>query len=81
MRTTLNRRGQITLPATLRRRLNLKPGDVLEFDPSAPFLKAIRTFDPHRMKAAIGCLNGAGEAIQATAFFRDTRGPVQLPRT
>jgi AbrB family looped-hinge helix DNA binding protein len=42
MKATITSKGQITIPARLRPRLNLKAGQVLEFDESAPYLKATR---------------------------------------
>jgi AbrB family looped-hinge helix DNA binding protein len=56
MKATITSKGQITIPAKVRRKLNLKTGQVLEFDEQAPYLKATRVFDPAEMYATIGCL-------------------------
>jgi AbrB family looped-hinge helix DNA binding protein len=42
MQATITSKGQITIPLAIRRRLNLKAGDQLEFDESAPVLTARR---------------------------------------
>jgi AbrB family looped-hinge helix DNA binding protein len=46
MNATLTSKGQITIPLKIRERLALKPGDVLDFDETAPFLKAVRRIPP-----------------------------------
>lgn len=46
MKATLTSKGQVTIPIEIRRRLNLKTGHVLEFDETAPFLKASRVISP-----------------------------------
>lgn len=43
MKATLTSKGQITIPIEIRTKFHLKPGDVLDFDDSAPFLKATKT--------------------------------------
>lgn len=45
MTSTITSKGQITIPLALRLRLNLKPGDRLEFDETAPVLTARRVVD------------------------------------
>lgn len=42
MTVTITSKGQITIPVQLRERLNLKVGDQLEFDETAPVLTARR---------------------------------------
>ena len=50
MQCTLTSKGQITIPVALRWKLRLKAGDVLNFDESAPFLKASKSIDVERMR-------------------------------
>jgi AbrB family looped-hinge helix DNA binding protein len=42
---TITSKGQITIPQSIRQRLNLKVGDQLEFDEVAPVLTARRVVD------------------------------------
>ena len=78
MKATITSKGQITLPVAIRRRLGLEPGDVLEFDEEAPFLKASKPFDPERMRSAIG--RGAKRGNRSSKeWIEELRGPVELP--
>ena len=45
MIATITSKGQITIPQALRQKLNLKVGDHLEFDETAPVLTARRVVD------------------------------------
>jgi AbrB family looped-hinge helix DNA binding protein len=78
MRATLTVKGQITIPARIRERLGLKPGQVLDFDENAPFLKAVPVFDEEEMASALGCAKGALER-NSSEWLNETRGPVALP--
>jgi len=78
MKATITSKGQITLPVRIRRRLGLKPGDVLEFDESAPYLKAHRAFEVETMRAALG-RGRARQTQSAEKWLEDLRGPVDLP--
>jgi AbrB family looped-hinge helix DNA binding protein len=81
MKAMITSKGQITIPARVRRRLNLHAGQVLEFDESTPYLKATQVFDPGEMYAVIGCCKdkdvpaGSGED-----WLNQTRGKVRLPK-
>jgi AbrB family looped-hinge helix DNA binding protein len=86
MTSTITSKGQITIPLALRRRLNLKPGDRIEFDATAPVLTARRvvdrgewedTLDTWR-KAAAQTLQGHPWAHQSAATIIDELrgGPV-----
>ncbi len=80
MKATLTSKGQITIPAKIRRRLGLRPGQVLEFDEHSPFLRAVPVFDERAMRSVIGCTEG--ELGKKTAeWLEETRGRVQLPES
>jgi bifunctional DNA-binding transcriptional regulator/antitoxin component of YhaV-PrlF toxin-antitoxin module len=71
-------KGQITIPATIRRRLGLKPGQILDFDEHTPYLKAVLVFDEQEMRSVLGCATNA-PAGSAREWLDETRGPVELP--
>jgi AbrB family looped-hinge helix DNA binding protein len=78
MKATLTSKGQITIPAAIRKRLGLKPGHTLEFDAEAPFLKAVPAFDEEEMMSVLGCSKGRlGRTTEE--WLNETRGPVSLP--
>jgi len=81
MRAKITSKGQITIPARVRRKLRLEPGQLLEFDENAPFLKAVKVFDPKAMYDKIGCCRGTpAVAESAEEWLEATRGPVELPK-
>jgi AbrB family looped-hinge helix DNA binding protein len=81
VKAKITSKGQITIPARVRRKLRLEPGQVLEFDEDAPFLKAVKVFDPRAMYETIGCCRDtAGVAQSAEEWLEVTRGPVELPK-
>lgn len=49
------------IPEPIRNKLGLKPGSVLDFDETAPFLKAVPAFDIADMMACIGAGNDGFE--------------------
>ncbi len=78
MKATLTSKGQITIPARIRERLGLRPGQVLDFDEEAPFLKAVLVFDEDEMRSVLGCTKGA-LGRSSGEWVDETRGPVELP--
>ena len=54
MTTTITAKGQITIPKKIRERFNLRVGDELEFDESAPTLTARRVVNHKQWLDAIG---------------------------
>lgn len=79
MQATLTSKGQITIPVQIRNRLHLKPGDVLEFDDNAPFLKATKAIPAQAWdqfgRDAVDPWQGMG----VLAVMEELRGPVELP--
>lgn len=78
MKATLTSKGQITIPASIRDRLGLKTGQVLDFDEQAPYLKAVPVFDESAMRSVRGCTKGK-LGRDSAAWLNETRGLVELP--
>jgi AbrB family looped-hinge helix DNA binding protein len=78
MKSTITSKGQITIPIRIRRKLSLKPGQVLEFDESAPYLKATKAFNAQEMYEVIGCCRSASR-LSTKEWLDQTRGPLELP--
>ena len=79
MKTTLTSKGQITIPARLRKRWGLKTGQVIEFEESAPFLQARRIFDEKRARAVLGSAKKQMTGKTVEEWLEWMRGPVELP--
>lgn len=79
MKATITSKGQITIPAAVRERLGLKTGQVLEFDETAPYLKAVPTFDEKKMWATLGCAKGKW-GKSSMEWLEETRGPALKPK-
>lgn len=78
MKSVLTSKGQITLPKSLRDRLGLKSGDILEFDDGLPYIKAVPRFDADRMRSVAG--RGRGQSTRSSEEWLDSmRGRVELP--
>ena len=78
MKSTITSKGQITIPIKIRRKLNLKPGQVLEFDEKAGYLKATKAFDAREMYGVIGCCRKANRRT-AEQWLDETRGTAEAP--
>jgi AbrB family looped-hinge helix DNA binding protein len=79
MKATLTSKGQITIPVKIRQRLGLEPGQILDFDEEAPYLKAVPVIDEAAMRAVRGCAKGR-LAVTSARWLEATRGPVALSR-
>ncbi|MFQ5740295.1 MAG: AbrB/MazE/SpoVT family DNA-binding domain-containing protein [Acidobacteriota bacterium] len=78
MKATLTSKGQITIPAKIRRKLGLRPGQVLDFDEDSPYLKAFPVFDVVAMRSVLGCARGK-LGMTTGEWLDEARGPVELP--
>jgi len=79
MQATLTSKGQITVPVHIRNRLHLKPGDVLEFDDTAPFLKATKAIPPEAWEEFGREAKDPWEGMDIYEIMDELRGPVELP--
>jgi AbrB family looped-hinge helix DNA binding protein len=79
MQATLTSKGQITLPVTIRHRLHLKPGDILEFDESSPFLKATKAIPPQAWTDFGHMATDPWHGMQILDVMNELRGSVELP--
>ena len=79
MQATLTSKGQITIPINIRSRLHLKPGDILEFDESAPFLKATKTIPPQAWEQFGSEATDPWQSREILEVMEELRGPDELP--
>jgi len=79
MKATPTSKGQITIPLAVRARLNLKAGDVLDFDEEAPFLKATKSIPPEAWDELTAAWDDPFPELTAAVALDELRGPVDLP--
>ena len=63
----------------VRNRLHLKPGDILEFDENAPFLKASKAIPPEAWTEFGREANDPWHGMEISEIMTELRGPVELP--
>jgi len=79
MKATVTSKGQITIPQAIRRKLNLQPGTVLEFDERADHLKATKRVDVKKMRSVVGIAKAELSAKSGAEWMEFLRGPAELP--
>ena len=79
MKATLTSKGQITVPLPIRRKFHLNPGDVLDFDENAPFLKASKTIAPQAWDEFGQEAKDPWAGMDISQVMDELRGPVELP--
>ena len=79
MNATLTSKGQITIQLGIRRKLGIKAGHVLEFDESAPYLKAVRAIDPGAWEQFGRKAKSPWPGKSSREIVEELRGPVALP--
>lgn len=72
MKATIAERGQITIPKTLRERLGLQPGTVLEFSEENGRLVAIKAVAADPVEQVYGCLGEGKRTDRLMASLRGT---------
>ena len=79
MKARLTSKGRITIPAKIRDKLHLKPGDVLEFDDNAPFLKAKKVSSLEAWARLGKQWTDPWPGEKTESVLDELRGPAELP--
>ncbi len=79
MKATVTTKGQITIPSAIRRKLNLRPGTVLEFDEGTDYLKAVKRVDRRAIRSVIGIAKQELSGKAPSEWLDFLRGPAELP--
>ena len=81
MKATVTSKGQVTIPQAIRDRLGIKPGQVLEFDETAPILKATKVVNDRAKRRVLGCARARLAGKTTLEWIEELRGPVASPAT
>ena len=79
MRAKITSKGQITIPIDIRRSLRLRAGDVLEFDETAPYLKATKAIPLKAWTLFEEAWKDPWPNYSTEEVLDEIRGPVELP--
>jgi AbrB family looped-hinge helix DNA binding protein len=79
MKDAVTSKGQITIPQAIRKKLDLQPGTVLDFDDRADHLKATKRVDPARMRSVVGIGRSELAGKSVGEWLDELRGAVELP--
>lgn len=74
MKSTISSKGQITVPAKIRRKLGLVPGMALEFDEDSDCLVARPAFNESEMDGVFGCAKGFEQGKSSQDLLKEQRG-------
>lgn len=70
MKSTVSERGQVTIPKSLRQRLGIGPGQVLEFEAEHGRLVATKSSERDPVDSVYGILGEPGSTDEALAELR-----------
>ena len=79
MQATPTSKGKITIPVALRRQLDLRVGDRLEFDEDPPYLTASKTIAPDVWDKFRGAWRNPYTGQSSRRVLDELRGPADLP--
>jgi AbrB family looped-hinge helix DNA binding protein len=79
MKATVTSKGQVTIPLAIRERLGIQPGQVLEFDETAPLLKAAKVVNEKAMRKVLGSARQQLAGKSTLEWIEEVRGPAELP--